>query len=364
MLQEVLKALGERACTSPSQTALIRENVSEEEALISSEQNSELQPLHRGGGNLQLAHFRTHPRESAPPTESCRGSSQRSGPGAVASDRASRGRMAGEGAAGRAEWAAEKADVTVSLALLSVVVLLSDALRRMLARVLAHSGLEVHAAEFVSTLQLCCCTHELRVLSDVGKIERRLAHTLTYVAAVVHGLTFKGAVGNPACTLVHTYRQRLVPGAALWEIACQFAAAAAARALMPLAWSLGMSSLHVRHRAREFQCTSPVDSPLIATAVETACACAVQTAITQTRSLEEKYRVHAVAAVVTTAVYAGGPSTGAVFNPALAFSTQFRCEGRSLPEYCLVYWLGPVLGMLGSVLLCDWLEGWRLVRRR
>ena len=40
----------------------------------------------------------------------------------------------------------------------------------------------------------------------------------------------------------------------------------------------------------------------------------------------------------------GGRVTGAVFNPALAFSTQFPCSGNSFLEYCLVYWLGPLLG--------------------
>lgn len=264
---------------------------------------------------------------------------------------------AAESAAESAVWAADSGDVAVSLVLLAGVVLVTDALRRMLGRVLAHSGLEVHAAELVSTLQLCCCTHELRLLSDVGRIERRLAHTLTYVAAVVHGLTFRGAIGNPACTLVAVYRQRLGLWAALWRILCQFAAAGAARSVMRSAWTLGLSGMHVHHRDQDFQCTSPVLAPLTATAVELACAFAVQTAMTHTRNVEEKYRVHAVAAVITTAVYAGGPSTGAVFNPALAFSTQFRCSGPSLAEYCLVYWLGPLFGMLGSVLLCDWLEG-------
>lgn len=271
---------------------------------------------------------------------------------------------AAESEAESAVWAADTGDVAVSLVMLAGVVLLSDVVRRMLGRVLAHSGLEVHAAELVSTLQLCCCTHELRLLSDVGRIERRLAHTLTYVAAVVHGLTFRGSIGNPACTLVAVYRQRLELGAALRRIACQFAAAVAARSVMRSAWSLGLSGMHVHHRAQDFQCTSPVLAPLSATAVELACAFAVQTAMTHTRNVEEKYRVHAVAAVITTAVYAGGPSTGAVFNPALAFSTQFRCSGPSLVEYCLVYWLGPVLGMLGSVLLCDWLEGLKATKWR
>lgn len=36
--------------------------------------------------------------------------------------------------------------------------------------------------------------------------------------------------------------------------------------------------------------------------------------------------------------------TGAVFNPALAFSTQFPCSGSTFVEYSLVYWISPVLG--------------------
>ena len=40
----------------------------------------------------------------------------------------------------------------------------------------------------------------------------------------------------------------------------------------------------------------------------------------------------------------GGSTTGAVFNPALAFSTQFPCTGGTFAEYSLVYWLGPLLG--------------------
>ena len=36
--------------------------------------------------------------------------------------------------------------------------------------------------------------------------------------------------------------------------------------------------------------------------------------------------------------------SGAVFNPSLAFSTQFPCSGNSFLEYSLVYWAGPLLG--------------------
>jgi len=40
----------------------------------------------------------------------------------------------------------------------------------------------------------------------------------------------------------------------------------------------------------------------------------------------------------------GGRFTGAVFNPALAFSIQFPCPGNTFAAYGFVYWMGPILG--------------------
>lgn len=198
------------------------------------------------------------------------------------------------------------ADVAVSLSVLAGIVALSDAVRRLLVRALGDGGWSVYAVELVSTFQLCCCTHELKLLSEVGGIEPRLALTLTYLASVVHGLTFRGAIGNPSGALEHAYHARLSGRCALRRIACQFAAAAAARAAVQQIWGFGWSDVHVRHKLLGYQCISPIHAPLPkAAAVELACAFAVQTAITHTRAVEEKYRVHAVAAVITSVVYAG-----------------------------------------------------------
>ncbi|KAM6946342.1 aquaporin-11 [Aplochiton taeniatus] len=247
------------------------------------------------------------------------------------------------------------ADLMVSLSLLAGIILACDVARRLLAKILERTGLTVYAGELVSTFQLCACTHELKMLGEVGRIEPRLALTFTYLASVVHALTFKGAFGNPSGALENAYRRNLTGRCALWRIACQFTAAGVARAVIPMVWELGLSDLHLRHKLLGFQCLSPIHAhPLPkAAAVELACAFAVQTALTHTHSVQEKYRVHAMAAVVTTMVYAGGSVTGAVFNPALAFSTQFACGGNTFLECCLVYWLAPLLGMISSVLLFD-----------
>ncbi|XP_071353306.1 aquaporin-11 [Trachinotus anak] len=246
------------------------------------------------------------------------------------------------------------ADVAVSLSLLAGVVGLSDATRRLITGLFPGTALCVCAVELVSTFQLCCCTHELKLLSEVGGLAPGAALTLTYLLSVLHALTFRGALGNPCVALEHAYHARISRGCALRRVACQFAAAAAARAACPLMWGLGLSRLHVRHKLLGYPCVSAIRAPLhAAAAVEFACAFAVQTAITCTRPAREAFRVHAVAAVIAAAVSTGGSMTGAVFNPALAFSTQFPCSGSSFLEYCLVYWLGPLLGMMSSVLLLD-----------
>ncbi|XP_028320718.1 aquaporin-11-like [Gouania willdenowi] len=240
-------------------------------------------------------------------------------------------------------------DVTVSLLMLAGLVAVCEAVR-------VVSGSELHAdiSELVSTFQQCCCTHELRLLSEVGGIEPRLALTLTYLAALVHALTFRGATGNPTGTLEHVYRARLTRGCALRRVACQFAAALLARFAVHAMRGLGLSGLHAHHAGLGFQCTSNIHASLPwAALVELACAFAVQTVTSCTRTMEEKYRVHALAATITAVGYTGGGVSGAVFNPALAFSTQFHCSGNSMLDYCLVYWVGPLLGMMASVLLID-----------
>lgn len=246
------------------------------------------------------------------------------------------------------------ADFTMSVSLLVGIVLVSELTRRLLLRLFVGTGIVVYAVELVSTFQLCACTHELKLLGEVGRLEPQFALTLTYLASVVHALTFHGAIGNPSGTLEKAYRRTLTVRCALLRIACQFTAAVLARAIVPVVWALGLSDLHLRHKLLGFQCLSPIHAPLpTAAAVELVCAFAVQTAATHTHAVDEKYRVHAIATVITTLVYAGGSVTGAVFNPALAFSTQFSCSGNTFLEYCLVYWLAPVSGMISSVLLFD-----------
>ncbi|XP_037324260.1 aquaporin-11 [Pungitius pungitius] len=244
-------------------------------------------------------------------------------------------------------------DAYVSLAVLGAAVLLSEAARAAAARLLSGAH-RTRVLEAASTFQLCCCAHELKLLGAAAPPAAPLGLALTYVVTVVHLGTFRGATCSPIGAAESVCRGSSGAAAAAVLVACQFAAAVAARFFATAVWSLGLSEVHVRHQKFGFRCFDPLGGTLPeAAAVELGCAFAVQAAAMRARGLDEKLRAPFVAAVITAVVYAGGGISGAVFNPVLAFSVQFPCSGHSYAEYCLVYWLSPVLGVASCVLLFE-----------
>ncbi|XP_061103935.1 aquaporin-11-like [Conger conger] len=244
--------------------------------------------------------------------------------------------------------------LAISVLLLLIIVILSEAARTITSTFVTRKDSAAYLFEIISTFQLCACTHELKLLGEVGQIDPQIGLTLTYIIGVVHGLTFRGAICNPSGALERVYRGNLTGKGALARIALQFIVAVVARLVALEVWALELSDLHLKHKSLGFKCNNPIHTVLPkAVVVELACAFAMQTAVTHVNRLDEKYRVHFIAAVITVLVYAGGNATGAVFNPVLAFSTQFPCSGNTFLEYSLVYFVGPILGVAISVLLFD-----------
>lgn len=196
--------------------------------------------------------------------------------------------------------------VLVSLCMLVGIVFICEIARRVTPKLLSGERTDygIYVAEIISTIQLCACAHELKLLSEEAP---EIALSFTYFITVMHMRTFRVATGNPTATLERYWCDSLGGACALRRTACQFAAAAAAGLVMRRVWAFGFSDLHVRHERSGFVCTSPIaDVPLLeAVAVELACAFVVHAAVTCTSGVEEQYRVHAVAAVITTVVYAG-----------------------------------------------------------
>jgi len=197
--------------------------------------------------------------------------------------------------------------LTVSLALLVGIVVFSEVARRTASYLFPNRNWITYVLEFISSFQLCACTHELKLLAEVGRLEPQIGLTLTYLITVIHVLSFHGAICNPTGSLEQLFRGTLTRRRALAQISCQLLAAVVARLVMPRLWSLALSDLHELHKLMDFKCTnSPINAPLLqAAAVELSCAFVIHSAGSNLDKVEEKYRVHAIAAVITTLVYAG-----------------------------------------------------------
>ncbi|XP_029458043.1 aquaporin-11 isoform X2 [Rhinatrema bivittatum] len=230
----------------------------------------------------------------------------------------------------------------VSLALLLVAVLFCEGLRWVVRGQLS-GGYRSLATELVSTFQLCCCVHELRLLAERGASDPNFHLLLVYGVTLLNVLTFGGATCNPNTTLEQLLTGEASFGGSFQQLASQFGAALLARFTMNNVWAQKLSPLHSKGN---LECQSGIHtgSMLFAAAVEAACAFVVQSSLLYLRGSKVKYQAQLLSAIIVLLVYAGGHITGAVFNQALAFSMYFHCKGNTLLEYVVVYWLGPIIG--------------------
>ncbi|XP_066507309.1 aquaporin-11-like [Hoplias malabaricus] len=242
-------------------------------------------------------------------------------------------------------------DIAVSVVVLVGIVLFCEAGRQISKSFKAfNKDYYVYIAEVFSTLQLCACSQELKLLGESGRAEPYIGLTFIYLITVVHVSTFRGALCNPSSALEQLYRGSLRPSASLALVVCQLCAAWTSRYSALGLWSFGLSDLHISHKSVGYKCSSPINASLpVAAAVEMSCVFVIQAVVLNIGKFGEHLRVHIIAAVITALVYAGGSITGAVMNPALAFSIQFPCSGHSFLEYAFVFWLGPVLGMASAI---------------
>ncbi|KAI4892653.1 hypothetical protein NFI96_022785 [Prochilodus magdalenae] len=219
------------------------------------------------------------------------------------------------------------ADLAVSLAVCVGIVLFCEAARRSAQALFSRGGCGVYLTEVFSTLQLCACSHELKLLGESGRIQLETALTLVYLSTVVHISTFHGALCNPSGALEQLYRGSLSPSASSVLIACQLSAAWLSRYAASYLWSFGLSDLHLAHKALGYECSDPINGSLIAAvAVEMACVFVLQATVMNIGLFKENLRVHVIAAVITILAYAGMPWWT---PPSPSFTLQVHCTAGS-----------------------------------
>ncbi|XP_040828316.1 aquaporin-12-like isoform X2 [Ochotona curzoniae] len=246
--------------------------------------------------------------------------------------------------------------LNVSLSFLLVTCGLCEAARRA-ARALLPAGTYISfAQEAASAFQLVACGLEMRALADVGPwaagVGPDLLLTLLFLFFLLHGATLDGALGNPAVALQELLLAEASLPSTLLKLVAQGLGMMAARALTLRCWAWELSQLHLLQSLMAAHCSSSLRTSVPHGALlEAAGAFIFHLGLLYLRCSLPARRVPALALLATFTTHTAGPYTSAFFNPVLATSATFHCEGHTLLEYAQVYWLGPLAGMILAVLL-------------
>ncbi|XP_042316086.1 aquaporin-11 [Sceloporus undulatus] len=251
-------------------------------------------------------------------------------------------------------------EACLSLLVMALTVVGITACRRVALQALPHRPQsQGFFLELSGAFQIAACTHELRLMAELPP-QPHLALALTYLLTALHGLTLLGSLNNPSSSFQLFFKGRLTAKTWGLQTAAHFAGALLANIYIRLIWTLGMAPVHSRALAES--CTSPIQTTLAnAFVLELLFSFLLHLTLLQVESMNHKTKSHLVALLITTLVYEGGHLTGAIFNPALAFSMHLSCFSEKFWNYILVYWIAPCIGSV--LVVIAWDEILPLIRR-
>ncbi|KAK9702154.1 hypothetical protein QE152_g30130 [Popillia japonica] len=231
--------------------------------------------------------------------------------------------------------------------------------------------------EFIATAELCATCFELIIVADnygvwvYGGFLFVLTvwwsfHWETALVADNYGVWVYGgflfvltvwwsfhwetATACPYCPIEEIFERKRNVFVGLLLVGAQVLGGLAIFRYIQVLWSF---ELVETHKGRAFEdCSTDLQVPVLVGAfIEgvATCACRVISKIlgeTNTRVSNILDAFFGTSLVVAAFNYSGG-----YFNPALATALKYGCQGSTIPEHMLVYWLGPMIGAIFSVFL-------------
>ncbi|XP_062412899.1 aquaporin 12 [Sardina pilchardus] len=237
------------------------------------------------------------------------------------------------------------------LSVLGLSALLGLLLRR-------RGGLWAHLAEVPAVFSLAACRLEVRAIEELGGWAAGIGPDVTlsvlFLTLLAHAATWPVASGNPTVGLQGFLVLDGGPPLLmlLLRTLLQVAGAHLAWLAAGFYWSLMLTDLHMIKSLMGSECTAALrGSVLQGGAVEAACSLAFHLLLLCLQRRSAFLRVPLLALCLTFLSFAASGSSAGLVNPALAYAVTFNCPGFSFAQYALVYWLGPIVGMILAVFL-------------
>jgi len=206
--------------------------------------------------------------------------------------------------------------------------------------------------EAIGTLQAISCVYENQLVAkNYGLLGFAL---MVFILLNVHRLTNRGCITSPPALLERTFlgHIRLLDAGTI--LLAELVGAALAFRLATLVWKLGVSPEQAV-LGESFQCILAHKVPLIfVAAYEFIAVFLIRTIIGLSSRRKPSWTPYVAAAAISCGITSGFAIVGPVaLNPIIAFGRLGGCEGLTLYNHLLTYWVAPASG---------WIAAWMVER--
>ncbi|CAG9771076.1 unnamed protein product [Ceutorhynchus assimilis] len=241
--------------------------------------------------------------------------------------------------------------LVISLSYISATLFLASYLRKQVHSYIQCDSLTKQLLlEAVATFELCASCYELIIVADNWGVG---AYALFLLLLTIYWSTkWENSSACPYCPLEEAFVGQRTWQSTLNIIGAQLIAALLTFPYVQLLWAMELVETH-KDKAYE-DCTADLQVDMVIGAiVECAltCACRVTSKILTEKSF--KFSGVVDAAFSTAMVVLAFNLSGGYFNPALATSLKLGCEGNTVLEHILVYWIGSSTGALLSCVIFE-----------
>ncbi|XP_073961455.1 aquaporin isoform X2 [Choristoneura fumiferana] len=238
------------------------------------------------------------------------------------------------------------APLVVSTLFILLTSLLAHCARRLVQKLVKESFVRVLLEEAIAAAELCGCCFELIVVADNFGVG-------TY-AIFLFALTIWWSLNwGEATACPYTHIEDIIEGKgdirkALLKTWAELAGGLLVFKYVQMYWALEIAETH-KDKAFE-DCKADLQVPVLYGAVvEGIATCLCRLASKSLGVLNPRFASAIDSFIGTSLVVAAFDYSGGYFNPVLATSLKAGCDGHTLLEHAVVYWIGACAGSILSV---------------
>lgn len=234
----------------------------------------------------------------------------------------------------------------ISGLVIAVTLIIANVLRKLIKLVLNENIVRAILLELIATAELCACCFELIIVADNYGV-------FAYAVYLFLLTVWWSSVWDDATACPYNPLEEILEGTksitnAIMIIFSQVLGGLVIYQYVRVIWTIELAETH-RGRAYE-DCVADLTVPMaVGAAIEGLATflCRIMSRTLSASSL--RYANIFDAFFATTLVVAAFNFSGGYFNPALATSLKFGCEGNTFVEHMVVYWVGATAGSIASV---------------